>query len=210
MPHPDWNETYQGNFLPWDSGVPESHLVEAVEQGLIPRGRALEVGCGTGTNAVWLAAQGFDVVAIDVAERAIERARAKLRPELAARCRFEARDFLGGAPLDGQFQLVFDRGCFHCFDRKEEQSAYAERVAQRLAPNGVWLSVIGSTEGPAREVGPPRRSALDVVSAAEPFMELVQLRAIVLDPIPGNTSSPKAWIVLWRHRSVPAQPSTRW
>jgi len=122
---------------------------------------------------------------------------------------FEVRDFLAGGPLQGSFQLVFDRGCFHVFDEQAQQTAFASRVASVLGPNGVWLSLIGSTEGPAREIGPPRRSALDIVSAVEPYLELATLRAIEFSPIPGETASPKAWLCLWRRRATPAQPSTR-
>jgi SAM-dependent methyltransferase len=210
MPHHDWNGTYASNQPPWDTGEPEPCLIEAVQQGLVPKGRALEVGCGTGTNAIWLDRQGYDVVALDLAPLAIERARAKAEAASATRCRFEVRDFLAGEPMQGSFQLVFDRGCFHVFDEQEDQSAFASRVASLLGPDGVWLSLIGSTEGPAREMGPPRRSALDVVSAAEPYLELATLRAIQFSPIPGDTASPRAWLSLWRRRAMPAQPSTCW
>jgi SAM-dependent methyltransferase len=209
MPEHDWNSHYASNQLPWETGEPDPHLCEVVQQGLVARGRALEVGCGTGTNAIWLDQQGYDVVALDVAPLAIERARAKAAAESASRCEFAVRDFLAGEPLQGSFQLAFDRGCFHVFDAKEQQSAFASRIASVLAPDGVWLSLIGSTEGPAREMGPPRRSALDVVSAVEPHLELATMRAIRFAPIPGETTPPRAWLCLWRRRATPAQPSTR-
>jgi SAM-dependent methyltransferase len=210
MPHHDWNANYESNQLPWDTGEPEPYLVEMVQQGLVPRGRALEVGCGTGTNAIWLDKQGYEVVALDLAPLAVERARANAEAASASRCQFAVRDFLAGEPMQGSFQLVFDRGCFHVFDEPKEQSAFVSRVASLLAPDGVWLSLIGSTEGPAREMGPPRRSALDVVSVAEPHLELASLRAIQFSPIPGDTAAPRAWLSLWRRRVTPAQPSSRW
>jgi SAM-dependent methyltransferase len=210
MPQHDWNAIYASNELPWDTGEPEPYLVEVVQQGLVPRGRALEIGCGTGTNSLWLDKQGYDVVALDLAPLAIERARAKAEAASAAHCQFEVRDFLAGESTQGSFQLVFDRGCFHVFDKPEQQTAFASRVASVLGPDGVWLSLIGSTEGPAREMGPPRRSALDIVSAVEPYLELAVMRAIQFSPIPGETSAPRAWQCLWRRRVTPAQPSTRW
>jgi SAM-dependent methyltransferase len=213
MPQHDWNATYASNqFIPWDTGKPDPNLVEMVEQGLVPRGRALDVGCGTGTDSIWLDKQGYEVVALDVAPLAIERARAKAKAASASRCQFEVRDFLVGEPMPGSrgsFQLVFDRGCFHAFDEQEQQTAFASRVASLLGPGGVWLSLIGSTEGPAREKGPPRRSALEIVSAVEPYLELVTLRAIQFAPIPGETAPPGAWLCLWHRRATPAQPSTR-
>lgn len=208
MALPDWNASYASDFLPWDSSEPDPELVRVVTQGLVPRGRALEIGCGTGTNSVWLAQQGYDVFANDIAPLAIERARAKAEAASVARCRFDVRDFLSGEPLRGSYDLVFDRGVFHVFDEPEQQRAFASRVAGLLSANGAWLSLIGSTEGPAREIGPPRRSALDIVRAIEPYLELRMLRPAEFPPIPGGTNTFRAWSSLWRPRTTPAQPST--
>jgi len=205
MPQPDWNERYVDGFLPWDTGRPADHLVDLVEGGAVPVGRALEVGCGTGTNALWLAGRGYDVVAVDLAPAAIDQARAKAAG--APRCRFEVLDFLAAEPPGGPFDLVFDRGCFHVFDDGDVRARFAARVAAALAPGGVWLSLIGSTEGAPRDVGPPRRSARDVMDAVEPALELVTLRSIEMEGPIGFL--PKAWLSLARRREVPAQPSTR-
>ena len=61
MPNHDWNERYEQGDLPWDSAEPDDHLVQFVRDRKLAHGRALDVGCGTGTNALWLAEQGFDV-----------------------------------------------------------------------------------------------------------------------------------------------------
>ena len=52
MPDRNWNEHYASGQTPWDSGEPDPALVAAVEDGTIPAGRALDVGCGTGTSAL--------------------------------------------------------------------------------------------------------------------------------------------------------------
>jgi SAM-dependent methyltransferase len=201
----DWNESYATGELPWDTGTPDEELVAAVERGHVAPGRALEVGCGTGTNALWLAQRGFDVVAVDVAPLAIDAARGKAPP--GARCQFAVLDFLVDAPPRAPFDLVFDRGCFHIFDEDEARARFAARVAALLAPGGQWLSLIGSTEGPPRDTGPPRRSARDIANAIEPALELVELHAFFFDAhIPTRA---KAWAARARRRDVPAQPSTR-
>ena len=92
-------------------------------------------------------------------------------------CRFATLDFLTAPPPDGPFQFVFDRGCFHVFDEPGERQRFAAQVAAVLTPGGVWLSLVGSTEGPPREVGPPRRSAREVILAIEPVLEIVELRS---------------------------------
>jgi len=202
--NPNWNERYAGGETPWDSGKRETNLVEAVQAGVIKPGRTLEVGCGTGTNALFLAQQGFDVLGVDLSSLAIEKARAKPANSL---CRFEVLDFLAAMPAGGPFDIVFDRGCFHVFDEAEERTRFAARVAELLAPGGQWLSLIGSTEGGPRDVGPPRRSARDVMAAIEPALELLELRSIHF--VVEGLGQPKAWRCLSRRREIPAVPTSR-
>lgn len=203
MPHPSWNESYASGQLPWDTGEPEPLLVEFVTSGAVTPGSTLEIGAGTGTNAIWMAERGFDVLGVDVSPLAVERARAKMDGRVL-RCRFAASDFLAASADSGPFHFVFDRGCFHVFDEPDERQRFAARVAAALAPDGLWLSLIGSTEGSAREVGPPRRSACEVTNAIEPALEIVELRSVEF-----RGHGAKAWFCLSRQRTTPAQPSTR-
>src|SRR6185436_13243894 len=132
---------------------------------------------------------------------AVNKAREKAR----GRCRFETVDFLSEAPPGGPFQFVFDRGCFHTFDEDHERAQFAQNVAAALVDGGTWLSLIGSTEGPPRDVGPPRRSAREVITAIEPTLEILQFRS---GEFGVNGEQLNAWVCLSRKRTIPAQPST--
>lgn len=88
MPHPSWNESYASGHLPWDTGQPEPLLVEFITSGAVTPGSTLEIGAGTGTNAVWMAERSFDVLGIDVAPLAVERAQAKMEGRRTLPCRF--------------------------------------------------------------------------------------------------------------------------
>jgi len=88
--------------------------------------------------------------------------------------------------------------------KPEERLLFATRVAAVLSPDSMWLSLIGSTEGSAREVGPPRRSAVEVALAIEPVLEIVDLRSAEF-----HASNAKAWLCPSRRRATPAQRSTR-
>jgi len=203
MPHPSWNDSYASGPLPWDTGQPEPLLVEFINSGMVTPCRTLEIGAGTGTNAIWLAERGFDVLGVDVSPLAVEKAVAKMeRGDL--NCRFATLDFLAAPPPGGPFQFVFDRGCFHVFDEPDERQQFTLQVAAALEPGGLWLSLIGSTEGPQRETGPPRRSAREITMAIEPALEIVELRSAEF----GGRDA-KAWFCLSRKRTVPAQPSSR-
>ena len=203
MPHPSWNESYASGQLPWDTGQPEPLLVELVTSDAVTPGSALEIGAGTGTNSIWMAERSFDVLGVDVSPLAVERAQAKMGGR-ALRCRFAAWDFLAAPPPGGPFQFVFDRGCFHVFDEPGEREQFATQVAAILEPGGLWLSLIGSTEGPPREIGPPRRSAGEVTLAIEPALEIVELRSTEF-----RGSNAKAWFCLSRRRMMLAASSTR-
>lgn len=203
MPHPCWNDSYASGVPPWDTGEPEPVLVEFVTSGGVASGRTLEIGSGTGTNSIWLAERGFDVLGVDVSPLAVEKARAKMKGS-ELRCRFVTLDFLAAPPPNDRFHFAFDRGCFHIFDESGERSRYAECVAAALEPGGLWLSVIGSTEGPPREVGPPRRSAREIIVAIEPVLEIVELRSVEF-----RAHDVKAWFCLSRQRAISAQPSSR-
>ncbi|MGD8601712.1 MAG: class I SAM-dependent methyltransferase [Gemmatimonadota bacterium] len=205
MAEHDWNEHYVAGELPWDTGEPAPQLVELVEEGVIPPGRVLEVGCGTGTNSIWLAGRGFDVHGVDISERAIEMAKSKARSAEGS-IELAALDFMHDELPAGPFDFVFDRGVMHVFDDAADRARFAERVAGLLGPGGRWLCIAGSTEGPPREHGPPRRSARDLLAAVEPVLELVWLRSSALHP--GEPSEVMAWAMLSCTRSVPAQPST--
>jgi SAM-dependent methyltransferase len=199
-----WNDNYVSGQLPWDTGAPEPLLVEFITSGGVSPSATLEIGAGTGTNAIWLADRGFDVMGVDLSPVAVERAHAKIegRP---LRCRFAALDFLAAPPSGGPFEFVFDRGCFHVFDEPDQRQQFAAQVAAALVPGGLWLSLIGSTEGPPREVGPPRRSARDIALAIEPALEIVELRSVEF-----SDHGARAWFCLSRRRTMPAQPSSRY
>jgi methyl halide transferase len=66
MAHRCWNESYASGELPWDTGASEPLLVEFVESGSVAPGRTLQIGAGAGTNAIWLAERGFNVLGFDI------------------------------------------------------------------------------------------------------------------------------------------------
>ena len=195
---PDWDQRYVDDDLPWDTGEPDVHLTAVVEEYEIEPGRALEVGCGTGTNAVWLAEQGFEVTGVDLSETAIGRAEARAA-EAGVDCRLVAADFLADPVADGPFDFAYDRGVFHVFDDADDRSRFATRLAKRLAPDGLWHSLIGSTDGPPRDSGPPRRSARDVARAVEPHFEILELTSTPFDQ--GRHSDARAWRLVARRRT---------
>jgi len=200
----DWEQLYKDDFTPWDAQKPDSHLMELVDEKIVQPCRTLELGCGTGTNAVWLAKQGFDVTATDLSETALKLARNK---ESSSLCTFIYEDFLKEPTPGTNFKFIFDLGCFHGLGSKEDRELFARKAAECLVDKGLWLSVCGSMDGP--EFGPPRLSACDITVAAEPCFEILSLKATELDEVEKGDAdelmlSPgfrvRAWVCLMRKR----------
>jgi len=172
-----WQSRYESGDLPWDTGVPDPHLVRLVRRWPVPRGRLLEVGCGTGTNLVWLAGQGFVVTGIDLAPQAVEAARVKIRRAGVESTLF-CGDFLTAECLEkGGYHLVFDRGCFHAMREADRRRCFVQRVADLLARDGLWFSLMGNADDPCPE-GPPRLRAGDIALALEPDFEILLLESV--------------------------------
>ena len=192
-----WEKRYIEGDTPWDSDEPDIHLQWVLEEFDVAPCAAVVIGCGTGTNAVWLSEVGFETVGLDLSATAIAAATQRAS-DSGATCSFQAIDFLADELPAGTFGMAFDRGCFHCFDEPSERAAFAARVASVLEPEGLWTSVIGSTDGPDRESGPPRRSAADIALAIESHFEILHLESTVFDQ--DEHAQARAWVLVARRR----------
>lgn len=137
-----WNLFYLFGRPRWDTGITPPELIELVESGRVAPGRALDIGCGTGTNAVYLARQGFDVVGTDVAWLAIRKARRKAR-DAGVPATFHVGEAVklataDGPPLGGFFDLAVDIGCFHSIS-SASRGAYASMLEKVLGEGGYYL-----------------------------------------------------------------------
>jgi cyclopropane fatty-acyl-phospholipid synthase-like methyltransferase len=151
-----WDEAYRrGIPPPWDIGRPQPAFVRLVDAGEIT-GRVIDVGCGTGENALMAAAHGLEVVGIDVATTAVERARSKAA-ERGVAARFEVWDALQLARLTervGVFDSAIDSAVFHTFS-DDERPRYAESVAAAVRAGGGLFLMCFSEQEP--DWGGPRR-----------------------------------------------------
>lgn len=134
---------YLRGTTPWDTGVSPPELVEAIEgEDALPQGRALDLGCGTGTNVLYLARHGWHVTGIDFAAPAIGRAQEKLRMagNLAGSAHFLRGDVtrLDTLPLTGPYTLFLDLGCFHNLE-PDDRRRYVSGISRHAAPGALCL-----------------------------------------------------------------------
>ena len=120
---------------PWDSGISPPELLEFIKT--YPAGKAIDIGCGTGTNVITLARSGWQVVGVDFAPRAIRIARRKLTKE-NIHANLYVDDVTKFKGISDRFNLVLDIGCFHSLTQQGRQD-YLNQLDRILAPNGFWL-----------------------------------------------------------------------
>lgn len=122
--------------VPFFVDKPDENLADYLDRGLIAPGRALDLGCGPGRNALYLAAAGFDVDAVDLSPAAIAWAEARAR-ESGAAVRFHRGDAFDRAavPLTGRYDLIVDSGCFHHLP-PHRRISYLDLLDRHLAPGG--------------------------------------------------------------------------
>jgi SAM-dependent methyltransferase len=119
---------------PWDSGISPPELLEFLDAH--EPGRAIDLGCGTGTNLVTLAEMGWQVTGVDFAPRAIRIAERKAK-RAGVQVDLRVGDVTRLEGIHGPFDFALDLGCFHGLgDRKAE---YLSRLDRILAPSGYWL-----------------------------------------------------------------------
>lgn len=180
--HADWNDSYRDGNLPWDTGVPSAELQSVLKQHSIQPCRALEIGCGTGTNSVWLTQQGFDVTGVDVAPLAIERAKQRAL-DAGVPARFAVADVLKLPDLPGPFAFFFDRGCYHAV-RRSAPKDYAPAVARQLATGARGLILAGNAREP-NTPGPPVVTEQELRDELGLAFEIVDLHEFRFDEAPG-------------------------
>ena len=192
-----WEARYQANDIPWELGHHDPYLEGVIERYAIEPCRTLEVGCGQGYNAIWLAQRGFDVFGIDLSLTAIKAAR-DLASGLDGQARFEVANLLEGPAQGAPYAFAFDRAVMHLFEEVEHRERYVANLAASMRPGALYHTLSGSTDGPPRDTGPPRRSATEMVSALEPHFELVSLSETAFDP--AGHAGAKAWVIVARRR----------
>ncbi|HEX3784312.1 MAG TPA: class I SAM-dependent methyltransferase [Pseudonocardiaceae bacterium] len=148
-----WDRFYADRARPVPFFVAKSdeNLVSHLDRGLIRPGRALDLGCGPGRNALRLAEAGFTVDAVDLSPAAIDWATERAR-EAGAEIRFLRGDAFTdlATELTGPYDLIYDSGCFHHLPPHRRVS-YRALLDRALAPGGHFsLTCFTADEGSAR------------------------------------------------------------
>jgi SAM-dependent methyltransferase len=157
----DFNSVYHDAPPPWDIGRPQKEFVQLEQAGEIV-GSVLDVGCGTGENALFLAAQGHDVWGVDFTPLAIERARNKAT-ERNLNVTFLTHDALELHTLGRTFNTAIDSGLFHVLS-DAERPRFVANLATVLHRHGTYFMLCFSELEPG-SCGPRRVTQRDIRNA---------------------------------------------
>ncbi|WP_326545225.1 class I SAM-dependent methyltransferase [Mycolicibacterium sp. ND9-15] len=137
---------YRLGFVPWDGHPIADSLRDLVDDAALPAGKALDLGCGTGDNSIYLARRGWQVTGVDFVAKAVERARAKAA---AARVpvTFAHADVtrLSSEGVGSGFDLIVDSGCLHGMS-PGDRDAYVREITAVAAPQA-RLHLVGFIPG---------------------------------------------------------------
>ena len=183
-----FNSAYKG-IPPWDIGRPQREIIRLAEEGEIS-GKVLDVGCGTGENALYLAHLGFEVWGIDAAPSAIKKAKEKSKKR-GVPVNFLVFDSLKLQLLQNKFDTVIDCGLFHVFS-DEERPIFAASLSSALYPGGKYFMLCFSEHEPG-SYGPRRVTQAEIRATFSKGWKINYIREAELE----TTFSPqgvKAWL----------------
>jgi len=197
----DWESRYKDTSIPWDSGLPAPELEEyfaGLAKDNYPK-HVFEIGCGTGTNAIWLAERGCLVATTEIAPTALESAKQKAI-QANQKIDFHLVDICESMPIEpGSQDFAFDRGVYHIIGASK-RPLFVERVSSALKPGALWLSISGCKDEHRErpEIGPPQMSAIELLTPVEPYFAIVKLERtyFVLD----DNTRHLAWKALYQKR----------
>jgi len=194
----EWDQRYRDQDLPWDSGIRSRELAKVLQEQHLEPCRAIELGCGSGTNAIFLAQQGFTVTGVDCAPTALATARERAADAGVTvefhevdLCRFDA-DF-------EPFDFLFDRGCYHCA-RQIELDGFLATIARLSRSGSLYLTLTGNANDESDEHIPKVREEEFRTELGELF-DFEMLREIRFEDA-GGIEGPLGWSCLMRRRAT--------
>lgn len=196
---PDVFHTAYDGTAPWDTGAPQPEVEVLLDEELI-HGRILDLGCGTGQNAMLLAEAGHDVTGVDMVPRAIEQAKAAADAR-GLHIHWQVGDALAlRSQFKGHFDTILDSGVFHVFG-DEDRAKYVQELKTLIAPGGlVHVIVFSDKEG--GDDGPRRVSRKELIHAFLDGWTMQEIRQTRY-AIRSREDGAKAWRGTWRRKAEP-------
>jgi SAM-dependent methyltransferase len=137
------DKIYENTSTIWDRDAPLEDLVRIIDEYNIEPCDVLEIGCGTGTDSLYLSSTGFNVEAIDIIQKAIDKAEIKNSPK-REKLTFKQANFFT-KNFNKTYDFIYDFGFWHLYSDAEEETnrlIVPEKVSSILTSTGIWLSLV--------------------------------------------------------------------
>jgi len=184
---PNWHELYDQQpveGMPWYYPGLDPDLERALALHGLREGRLMDLGTGPGTQAIALAERGFEVTGSDLSAGAVAQA-TRRSAGLHAKLDFVQDDVLDSR-VNGTFDIVFDRGCFHVF-APHDRPRYASQLAKWLRPGG-WLFLKCFSHEQPGDFGPYRLTPAEIEGTFRSSFESIAIETTVyqgtMNPLP--------------------------
>jgi SAM-dependent methyltransferase len=198
---PDWNDMYRMGTPPWDSGAAEPELVALVENGTIKPCPVLELGCGTGADAVYLAKKRFEVTAVESSPIALERARARAEREEAL-LRLVLGDVFDFTKKSAPLEFIYDRGFYHSV-RQKDLDRFLDMLWRITQPGSMYLVLAGNSNEKTED-GPPGVSEDEIRNELGRLFEFEHLKPFRFQS-PAREDGYLGWSCLLRRPALPGK-----
>jgi SAM-dependent methyltransferase len=170
---------------PWSSPRPSSQVVRAIAEHRFKQGsRLIDVGCGSGTNAIFLAKNGFRVSAVDVSKSAVEVARRRVE-RAGVSVDLRVADALDLPFLTRAFDGGVDMGCFHTIPPRK-RAEYGREVGRVLKPGACYLLSWSAPESPVRHDALPWLTWPTLSAVASAFEPTFMITSLCLNTDAGR------------------------
>ncbi len=193
-----WDAAYRGGNRPnWDAGRPSGELQRVIEKGIVRACRAVDLGCGSGTDAIYLASKGFEVTAIDIAPTALNQG--KLKAEKAGvKVRWLLADVLAIPNLQ-PYNFIFDRGCYHEV-RFEGAKAYVDTIRKLSQTGTQFLLLAGNPNELMQRYSPPQVTEEEIRADFSPLFDFEWIGETRFETSQPQNLGPLAWSVMMRRK----------
>jgi SAM-dependent methyltransferase len=178
----DWDRRFRDRDTPWEDDDIAPATKQLIPQNVSPGKSILEVGCGLGVNAVWLAGAGYRVAACDISAKAVSRARQRAKED-DVEVDFAVADVLVDGSKLPRCDAVLERGVLHTFVTAEGRARLAAAIAELLEPGELWLSISGCAATPAEAEAAARTrcarvSLSQIAEAVERWFDIVSVTRV--------------------------------
>lgn len=172
---PDWEDLYKNQdvkTMPWYYELLDADFEKEIKQRKM-KGTVLDIGTGSGTQAIELAKLGLNVTGIDISRSAVEKAK-QLAKKNKINANFQFDDILHSSMLPDYFDYAFDRGCFHCI-MPEQRAHYVDILHNLLKKNRTLFLKTFSTKETGND-GPHRFSEEEIRNIFSKKFEIISIK----------------------------------